>query len=270
MLTKVIADFLPVICLLTLVLKHATTLILNVTKNTPKMRIKFLILLIGISLNSLAQDSMLLENSWYLEDLVINNESNLSPTNNEITNIRLEFFAENNFVSIVCESLSGTVVFDDVNNNFTFTELYESLGGRCSQTSNSIYERIYFNFYYNSDNHFDYSILVNENNSKTLTITSLNGDQAIYGSDVLSIVNKAKPTFSLFYNTVSNSIDINSMDFLENFSIKLFDSHGKLVFDQKYIRNEKSINIQNLPTGIYFVILQSGIDKVLKKKIIKY
>ena len=104
-----------------------------------------------------------------------------------------------------------------------------------------------------------------------MTITSLNGDQAIYGSDVLSIVNETKSTFSLFYNTVSNSIDINSIGILESFSIKLFDSHGKLVFDQKeYIRKEKSINIQNLPIGVYFVILQSGNNKVLKKKIMKY
>ena len=236
------------------------------------MRTKLLILILGISLNSFAQDSILFENSWYLQDLIINNESNLPPTNDEVQNILLEFFSDNNFASYVCEALGGIVVFDNVNNNFTFSELSETLGGGCEQTPNFIYEGLYFSFYFNNvDNPFGYSILINGDDSKTLTITSSNGDQAIYGSEILSIEDKSKSNFSLFYSKFRNSIDINSNDFSGNFSITLFDIHGKSVFDlNEYISGKKSISIQNLPNGIYFVLLQNEIGEILIKKILKY
>ncbi len=245
------------------------------------MKIKILALIIGISTYSFAQNPMLFENPWVLQDLVINSESHLPPSNSEVSFVTLTFdFYE--FESIeyfsgygtICESIGGPIDFNEINNSFSFLELNETLGGGCFQTPNFIYEDTYFSFFYDNfdnGNLFDYSIIINTDNSKTLIITSINGDQAIYGSEVLSIENNTKPTLSLFYNAKNNSIEIDSKDYLERFSIKMFNTLGKQILNlKKYNKEKRTIDLQNFPDGIYFVFLQNEIGEILKKTIIKH
>jgi len=241
------------------------------------MRTKTLILIIGISLNGFAQNQMLFDNSWTLQDLVINNESNLPPSNSEVSSVDLEFnfseFESYSTYSHLCETIGGQIDFID-SDSFSFSDMNETLGGGCNQTPNFIYEGIYFGFFfnnYNNGNQFDYSIIINSDTSKTLIITSLNGDQAIYGSAVLSIESSEKSNLSLFYNSEINSIEINSKDYLGRFSLKMFNTLGKEVLNlKKYDQENRAIDLQNFPDGIYFVSLQNETGEILRKKIIKY
>ena len=48
------------------------------------MKIKLLIVFVGMSLNSFAQDPVLFDTPWSLQDLIINDESNPPPNNDEV------------------------------------------------------------------------------------------------------------------------------------------------------------------------------------------
>lgn len=246
------------------------------------MKIRILILLIGISLNSFAQDQTLLDNMWILQDLVIDDESNIPPNNEEITDVFLYFdsFVNEseeyfNLFGSTCETIGGLIEFNVTSNNFSFSdEPNVTLGGGCVMAENNQYEGIYFDFFYenyNNGNVFDYSITPNNDESTTLIITSFNGNQAIYGSGVLSIDNNEKIDMSLFYNTENSSIEIESKKPLERISIKIFNTLGKQVLVVNKKNEEKiSVNLQNFNDGIYFVSLQNEIGQILRKKIIKY
>ncbi|MBU2920520.1 T9SS type A sorting domain-containing protein [Winogradskyella psychrotolerans] len=248
------------------------------------MKIRILTLLIGISLNSFAQDQILFDNIWILQDLVIDSDSHLPPNNEEITYVTLDFdsyvyesIEYFNLFGTTCETIGGLIEFNNTSNNFSFSDgPYESLGGGCMQSENSIYEGIYFDFFYenyNNGNTFDYSITANGDESMSLIITSFNGNQAIYGSEVLSIGNNEKNDISLFYNAQNSSVEIDSKKPFEYISIQIFNSLGKQVL-YLYENNEEkisiNINIQDLTDGIYFVSLQNEIGQIIRKKIIKY
>ncbi|WP_115817489.1 T9SS type A sorting domain-containing protein [Winogradskyella eximia] len=246
------------------------------------MRIRILIILIGMSLNSVAQEQMLFDDLWILEDLVIDNNSYLPPNNEEITYVTLDFdsyvhesIQYINLFGSTCETIGGLIEFNNSSSNFSFTDgPYETLGGGCMQSQNAIYEGLYFGFFYdnyNNGNIFNYSIVINTDNSKTLTVTSFNGDQAIYGSQTLSINENEGVEISLFYNAKNKSIEIASENQLDRVSIRIFNTLGKQVFHLNKNNKEKVIiNLQEFADGIYFVTLQNEINQVIRKRIIKY
>ena len=246
------------------------------------MKNKILIVLISISINCFGQDPGLFDNYWILEDLILNNISHLPPDNNEVTNIILEFdsYEHNgieyiNLFGNVCETIGGLIDFNDIDNTFSFYDgPYETLGGGCEQSQNATYEGIYFDFFYNNyynGNIFDYSIITNDDNSKTLTINSLNGDQAIYGSQTLSLSENEVFEISIFYDSKTSSIEIAPEKKLESVSIKIFNSLGRLILNLNENNKEKmNIDIRQFTDGIYFVSLQNNIGQIISKKIIKY
>jgi len=241
-----------------------------------------LIVLISISLNCFGQDPVLFDNYWILEDLILDNVSHLPPNNDEVTNVTLEFDSyENNgleyinLFSNVCETIGGLIDFNDIDNTFSFYDgPYETLGGECVQSQNATYEGIYFGFFYdnhNNGNIFDYSIVTNNDNSKTLTINSFNGDQAIYGSQTLSIIENEVFEISISYDTKTNSIKIASEKKLESVSIKIFNTLGRLILNLNENNKEKmNIDARQFTDGIYFVILQNNIGQIMRKRILKY
>ncbi len=246
------------------------------------MKNRILIVLISISLNCFGQDPVLFDNYWILEDLILDNVSHLPPNNDEVTNVTLEFdsYEHNgieyiNLFGNVCEAIGGLIDFNDIDNTFSFYDgPYETLGGGCGQSQNAIYEGIYFGFFYdnyNNGNIFDYSIVTNNDNSKTLTINSFNGDQAIYGSQTLSISENEVFEISIFYDTKTSSIEIAFEKKLEPVSIKIFNSLGRLILNLNENNKEKmNIDVRQFTDGIYFVSLQNNIGQIISKKILKY
>ena len=246
------------------------------------MKNGILIVLISISLNCFGQDQVLFDHNWILEDLILDNVSHLPPTNDEVTNVTLGFDSYEyngieyiNLFGNVCETIGGLIDFNDIDNTFSFYEgPYQTLGGGCWQSQNTIYERIYFGFFkdnYNNGNIFDYSIVTNNDNSKTLTINSFNGDQAIYGSQTLSISENEVFEISIFYDTKTSSIEIASEKKLESVSIKIFNSLGRLILNLNENNKEKmNIDARQFTDGKYLVSLQNNIGQIISKKIIKY
>ena len=235
------------------------------------MKNNILIIFLGISLSCLAQDSRLFQNTWYLHNLIINSQHNVPPINNEIESIYLILNVDNSLSSSVCESLSGIVDYDDVNQDFMFTYLVQSLGGGCSQTSNANFESLYFNYYSNNTNDpFDYFISINSDGSKTLTITNSSGDKAVYSSDVLSLNAYSKNSFSVYPNPVKDDLYISKISELNSFNITIFNIKGKHVLSLKSSDlNAESFNVEKLSKGLYFVLFEDKKGRFAMKKFIK-
>ena len=242
------------------------------------MKNTILILFLGMSLSCLAQDSQLFQNTWYLHNLNINTQNNVPPINSEVMSISLTLNTNNlntnnynYFSSWVCESLGGEVDYDDVNQNFMFTSLAQTLGGGCYQTSNANYESLYFNYYFNNvNNPFEYSILSNSDGSKTLTVTNFSGDKAVYGSVVLSLQEYSINGFSVSPNPVLDELFISEIAGLSNFSIAVFNINGKQVLSlNRSDLSANSLNVEKLSKGLYFILFEDKLGRIAMKKFIK-
>lgn len=245
------------------------------------MRNKFFILLFWISSFGFSQNNVLFENTWILKNLVINNEILFLPPNDEVSFVYqiFDFFSINNddYYStngFICESIGGSISFSLDSDSFSFDELYETLGGGCNDIENSIFEGIYFGFFYGNfenGNVFNYSIINNSDNSKTLIITSLNGDQAVYGSETLSTQENDDAKFEIVYDNSRSRITINPANYLNNILVNIFNSHGKLIYKHKINTAQKTeIDIDSFSDGLYFILLTNNREISTSQKIIKY
>ena len=80
---------------------------------------KYLILILSMisSLQCFAQDPELLENTWYLQNVIINSQDNFPPVNSEVNSIPT-YFKGIGFSTMVCNDLFGLIEYD--NQTFSF------------------------------------------------------------------------------------------------------------------------------------------------------
>lgn len=84
--------------------------------------------------------------------------------------------------------------------------------------------------------------------------------------DNLAVTDAKISNFEIYPNPVGNELNINAKGSLENVSI--FDISGKQVLNQQDFKNNKTINVSNLPKGTY--VLKATINsKEQTKKFIK-
>ena len=217
-----------------------------------------------------AQDTQLFDNSWFLENVIINGMDNIPPSNTEVPFVGLDLNNANDFTSNVCNDLFGTIVYNSVLPNFTFSFISQTLI-ICNNFDNFNFEPIYFSFYSdNYENSFTYTIVTNSNSTKTLTITSINGDQAIYGSSTLSINKKELLDIEITSNPVVDVITIKNKSKAVKLKAKIFDLKGQLKLE--YLiknKNDSTLNVVQLTSGLYFVVFETDDGRKLTKKIVK-
>lgn len=235
------------------------------------MKNNILILFLGMSLSCLAQDSQLTQNTWYLHNLIINTQNNVPPVSNEISSVSLLFNTDSSLTSSVCESLWADVDYDDVNQTFMLTSYAVTLGGGCDLTNDRQFELLYLHFYSNNlNNPFEYSILSNSDGSKTLTVTNFSGDKAVYGSGVLSLDEYSINLISVYPNPVLDKLFISGIEELNNFSIAIFNINGKQVLSLNNSEvSRKSLNVEKLTKGLYFILFEDKLGQFAMKKFIK-
>ncbi|WP_104736236.1 T9SS type A sorting domain-containing protein [Hanstruepera ponticola] len=230
---------------------------------------KFLLaLLFLISFKGFTQAPELDDNTWYLQNVIINGEDNIPPVNAEITDITLDFLIEPyDFNSEMCNSLTGNLSFDDSSSSFTFTELYQTLS-TCGLTENSVYESMYFNFYFsNQENLFSYEITM-ESDTNTLVVTSANGDQAIYGSARLHVNEFKLSEIKTYPNPVVNELVIEKHN-SQSLNVNVYNIKGQLMFSETVDQNESVISVSELKPGVYFFVFDGNNYRKEIKKIIK-
>jgi len=207
--------------------------------------------------NNIATDT------WFLSELIIDNNNNLPPNNDELSNIPLNFINQNGsgFTTNICDSLIASSTF----NTNTFYIYNMSIGLiECSLFENNNYQNLYFNFFIdNLPGPFNYSL---SNSNNTLTITSLNGNQAIYSNQVTAIKNYLLSKISLYPNPTKNTIKVKSLDKkTEIKNIYLFNIIGDMIFQTQ----TETIDISSLENGIYLIKIKTNNNKIILKKIIK-
>ncbi len=230
------------------------------------------ILILALSTNAFAQDPQLFENTWYLQNVIINGQDNFPPSNDDVPFITITFIQNNSFISTyVCDALEGTVIY--TNSEFLVDSWSMTLGGCFGPFAqeNTLFQGIYLDTYFvgNIDDPFSYNI-IDESNSKTLVITSSSGDEAIYSNQLLSRDNFEISKFSIHPNPTTDKLYITATNTRENLTLKIFNLEGKLLSNQTLVvANQTSIDISNLSSGIYFLNIEDKNGNTTIKKFIK-
>jgi hypothetical protein len=231
------------------------------------------ILIISLSLFSLqafSQDTRLFEQTWYLHDLVIDGESNIPPINNEIPFIPAEFFETGELFTGMCEEggygeleYFGTTEFEILNIAF--------LAGGCytNWPINQQYSGLYQGFWgLLQDGIVTYQI-IDDGQLRTLIVTGVNNDYAVYRNEklVLSLEDISKSEFLIYPTIVRTNFKINYNPDSEIQKITIYDAIGQMV--STIVNQDSEIDVSNLLSGIYFVVIQTNEGNITTKKIIK-
>ncbi|PNQ73346.1 hypothetical protein C1T31_07455 [Hanstruepera neustonica] len=233
------------------------------------MKKLLLIFICFISVKSFAQDPQLDDNTWYLYNVIVNGEDHIPPVNVEVTDITLDFFDGQDFHSVVCNDFFGTLNFDDAESTFTFIGIGITLIN-CNLTENNVYESSYFNFYgSNQSDPFTYEI-TNDSGMSTLIITASNGDQAIYGSVRLNVMEFKSSKIKTYPNPMINKLTVEKINTIKDLKVNVYNLQGRLMFSEMLEGDQNSIiNVESLDKGIYFFVFEGDGFKSKTTKIIK-
>lgn len=209
----------------------------------------------------------ILQNTWYLSDLIIEGTNNPPVQNQEFPYIYLEFKENNGIKSQVCGHMRG--LSDFYENPYFFLQTLEREGVNCEMTENFEYENLYFSFFWNNYDHpFEYSVSENGNGNLVLTITDLNGSQAIYSNQLMSIQESEKLNLTIYPNPIQDKLYIEEDERKIN-SLKIRNASGKLILTENIVAKQTEINFSSLPAGVYFISFEQN-GKVLKtEKVLK-
>jgi hypothetical protein len=235
-----------------------------------------LISLLVSSLQLKAQTQDLLDNTWYLEKVVINDESFFVPETNIVE--YAEFFDNSMESQSSCNFLWSDLEYSLDNTNFSMINFGLTLEG-CTSDDVEIDEEIaefqksylidFFN-YPSSDfnNPFTYEITEESSTLKKLTITNTNDDQAVYYSETLSTNDvNGFGSVQLYPNPVASHFSVESQLVLQQ--IRVYNELGQVVLEFFPKASKTSYDISILAKGIYFVELSSSEGKKTLKKLIK-
>ncbi len=226
------------------------------------------IFILALSTNAFAQDPQLLENTWYLQNVIINGQNNFPPSNDELISVPAEF-SQDGFFTSVCNELTGFIEYEI--NSFSFPQPLETTFIDCQFQVNEDFEVIYFNYYYSGPgNLYNYTITTDSNENKTLVVISNTGDQAIYGDHILSSQDFYSSQFAILPNPAKNELFLTSKYTSGTLTLKIFNLEGKLLSAQNItLQDQKAIDVSQLLNGIYFLNIEDENGNTTTKKFIK-
>jgi len=225
-------------------------------------------LLISTCLNGVAQDPRLLETTWYLTSLKIDNQNYQPPSNNEVPFIALDFTPKPEFSTNVCDILSGTVSYFDL--QFTFIS-YEITQLGCVDSENGDYQNFYLNHFFedNISNPFNY-VVIEHQGDMDLIISSDNGDQAFYRNKLLTNSDNKLNEFNVFPNPSNNTLNLpNTIVLNDLLNTTVYDLNGRPIIELEGGLADKSIDISNLQEGFYILKLTTKNGQLKVAKFIK-
>ena len=181
------------------------------------MKKLFLYLLLFCADFLMAQNPQLFEHTWYLQNVIIDGNDNLPPSNEEVEFIEAIFYNNNSFETAVCASLSGVLSINA--DTFYFSSSTVTLIG-CGVQANDDYQTLYINNFFEQTINDNYSYSIEQNGSALqLSIINSNNDTSIYSSELLSIDDLLYSEWSLQESSV-NGVSIS----LENSGLPTFYS----------------------------------------------
>ena len=237
------------------------------------MKTLLFILLFNISAISFAQDPKLFENEWFLHNITIGGTDYFPPGMNgeaAIINLSIEMDL---IGTTVCDTRGAEITdFDDINNSFSVGS-FSSLAIDCLFIENQIFQDLYFNDFYKWEepsNTYHYIIEEGLNSTKSLTLTNEDGNQAIYGDEILSSEDFQNSQFAIYPNPTKEKLFLSTTNAAGNVNVKIFSTEGKLLSVLNVIfENQTPIDVSNLTSGIYFLHIEDENGNTTIKKFIK-
>lgn len=141
---------------------------------------------LSVSIQCFSQHPELSNNTWFLTELEINGVVENAPNNQEVLYISSNFIGDV-FLTEICENGFLSHVTYTSNNIFNFTD-FTPTSGNCISTENNDYKTKLINFYQDEiDMPFNYVVSTEVDNTLSLTITSSNGNIAIYNNSFFNM-----------------------------------------------------------------------------------
>ncbi len=215
-------------------------------------------------------DSRIIDN-WFLHDFI---KDGISYVPDHLTvNLPCDFLIDEGYPYAFYfpnESTLETfeVIYHESGPQFMLGESVGLTLGYCFTDACQDYFAIYSPFYFTSGgNWFTYEVIDNPDTTKTLIVTNVDGDQAIYNTDpLLGLTTFELANITVFPNPVSETLLISAENTqIETFSV--FTITGQKILEQQNIDN--TIDVSVLPQGIYFLQVFATEGNAIKKFIKK-
>jgi hypothetical protein len=235
--------------------------------------------------NANAQNPVLLDQTWYFEIGSIDDEIFIKPEvpiESNPSNLPFQSLLENGFdgetpffiisVNYCDDGYILQLSFEENQNTFTGQDVTALIGIGCNAnfTGAYLFESKIKEFYgieTEAINTFNYTIEEVDSYYK-LTITKTNGDWLIYNSVVLSNPTFNENTVSLYPNPIQDVLNVkNSTGNLT--SAKIYDINGRLLQNHALQSNEVSLDVSQLNSGVYLVVLENETGNQISRKIVK-
>lgn len=232
------------------------------------MRNIIITLVLLISFKSLAQDPQLLANSWDLQKLIINQTEYSLPS----PSVTAEVFFMVTSLGILHPYCEETAVYEIqyLESNLFTANFDVGLIGTCTNMEAMAFYAKHLSIYAISSDNLSYS-LNTVNTQTTLTVTTPNGDQAIYGNTQLTKKTFEQLEFAIFPNPVQHFLNFSDLKQSETANLKVYDVFGKeVLFDNAVNWSNSSIDVSGLLNGVYVIRVQMENGAFMNKKFVKY
>ena len=233
-----------------------------------KKLVLLVILLLGVK--GYSQDPELFDRVWYLHYGILDGEFFEQPTPNFGAFIYFENTIFDVFHQYCSEGTQTEIVYDTEVDQFTLSDEFYYIIGICSEEEFTFFMSQHYSIYYEVGlfalNPFTYTI-ESDGANYMLTIENGEGDIAVYGNVPLSQPEFLQLQVTLYPNPVSDVLYIHSADIINKVSV--YDIHGKIVKYNKENSHKIEIDVNHLPSGVYFVKTENLYNKISTKRFIK-
>jgi|GEM_PF-1637441 len=234
-----------------------------------------------LSISNTAGDQLIFENvlspippeilatNWYLHDLIIDGVDYPAPYNEEITDVPLSFTG-GFFNTSMCGYISAVPEFEATAQTLNLYDMVQGLTECSSYYGNDEFQNRYFGFFWaNLFEDFGYELINNPDESNTLIISDINGNQAIYGNQMMAVSDVVSSQMKISPNPFTDKLNVLLPENITgNYLFQVSDLTGKIIYSKK--QNDKSFIWQgnSLPEGVYIVSIESN-GKIISQKVIK-
>ena len=216
-----------------------------------------LLTFIFIGLFTKAQQEELIENSWYLQKIIMDENEYITPINEEVSEVPFQFYSSS-FTTGVCNGFGGDIQYHVTEQSFTLSDISMTLMD-CELNENAEFESLYFwQFFYNGTelaHPFSFSI-VDQNTYSILTVTNSTGVQAIYHTQntvSISKFNQHNSIFSIYPNPASSKLFIRDLKNRKLLSVNMTNLLGQQIMSKMLTNYETEVDISHLDTGVYLI-----------------
>lgn len=225
----------------------------------------------GVGGGLYAQDPRLFENTWYLHDLFIDGDSNIPPVNAEIPFVPAVFYENGDFFTGMCENSGqgeleyiGSTEFNVLEMNFLQGECYQN------NPQNQDYSNLYQLFWTTLSGGPPVSYeIIEDGQIRTLIVTDLDDDFAIYGNEIPLSIDAFSISFFLIYpNPVYETLNLYNSSY-QSVTAAIYDIKGKWLQSLSLENNASTIDVKALNPGVYFMVFESEAGEKVSKKFIK-